>query len=215
MREDKPMNRRVWIVIAASAVAVAGAAVAWYLVSPLFIDRTVDEAFAFEASGQDEGVLWSEEESGEAGGDRVTATPRDVDSQPTPGAGLDEVATAADPDATSDAPLILRQGVFRDADAVHRGSGSATIYRLPDGARVLRLEDFSVTNGPDLHVLLAEGASPTGREDLGETVDLGALKGNVGSQNYDLPRGVDPARFGSIVIYCQPFRVVFSVAELH
>ena len=71
-----------------------------------------------------------------------------------------------------------------------------------------------MTNGPYLHVLLVQNPSPTGRADLGEYVDLGSLKGNVGSQNYDIPEGIDVAQFESIVIYCKPFHVVFSVAEL-
>ncbi len=40
------------------------------------------------------------------------------------------------------------------------------------------------------------------------------LKGNVGSQNYDLPADVDLSRFRSVVIYCKQFSVVFSSAEL-
>ena len=48
----------------------------------------------------------------------------------------------------------LKTGNFRDADSFHRGSGQATIYRGPDGSRVLRLENLDVTNGPDLHVII-------------------------------------------------------------
>jgi hypothetical protein len=78
----------------------------------------------------------------------------------------------------------------------------------------LRLEDFSVTNGPDLHVLLAENPSPPDHDSLGMYLDLGSLKGNLGDQNYDIPAGTDINQFKSVVIYCLPFHVVFSTADL-
>ena len=54
------------------------------------------------------------------------------------------------------------------------------------GLLVLRFEDFSATNGPDLHVLLAENPAPTSSSELGNYLDLGSLKGNIGSQNYEI-----------------------------
>ena len=37
----------------------------------------------------------------------------------------------------------------------HQTSGRATIYKSPDGQRYLRLIDFTTSNGPDVHVILA------------------------------------------------------------
>jgi electron transfer DM13 len=45
-------------------------------------------------------------------------------------------------------------------------------------------------------------------------VDLGALKGNRGDQNYRVPAGTDIARFHSVVIWCRRFTVGFGVAPL-
>ena len=47
--------------------------------------------------------------------------------------------------------------------------------------------------------------------DLGS---LGSLKGNVGNQNYEIPADADVNALFSVVIYCSPFHVVFSVAPL-
>ena len=80
---------------------------------------------------------------------------------------------------------------------------------------MLRLEDFRVTNGPDLHVLLVPNADPQGRDDVEGYLGLGKLKGNMGNQNYFLPDGEDGSGYGSVVIYCRPFQVVFSVATLN
>ena len=44
--------------------------------------------------------------------------------------------------------------------------------------------------------------------------DLGELKGNIGNQNYEIPKDLDVDQYNSVVIYCVPFHVVFSVATL-
>ena len=110
----------------------------------------------------------------------------------------------------------VAMGSFKDADAFHRGSGTATIYRTPDGSEVLRLENLEVTNGPALHVVLSTHPDPERSEQVKQEgyVDLGDLKGNRGNQNYPIPAGVDTSIHKSVVIYCYPFAVVFSVATL-
>ena len=110
----------------------------------------------------------------------------------------------------------LRAGSFRDVDRFHKGSGMATVYRGPDGNLLLRLDDFRVTNGPDLHVIITPHPDPKGSSEVKTEgyVDLGKLKGNIGGQNYEIPDGVDAASIGAVVIYCKPFNVVFSVASL-
>ena len=114
-------------------------------------------------------------------------------------------------------PTVALTGQFRDADSFHKGSGTATVYDLGDGsASILRLEEFRVTNGPDLRVLLAYVPDPAGRNELaaGGYIELEKLKGNVGSQNYEIPESVDLSAVQSVVIYCRPFHVVFAVATL-
>lgn len=89
------------------------------------------------------------------------------------------------------------------------------LYELADGSRVLRLEDFDVTNGPDLHALISPVPNPESRDDVtaGGYIDLGSLKGNRGAQNYDIPADYElPDTPFSIVIYCQPFHVLFASA---
>ena len=134
--------------------------------------------------------------------------------------GLDMIRAAVDgPSGPANDQLVvekIKSGGLKDADSFHRGSGQATIYRGPDGTYVLRLEDLAVTNGPALHVYLSRHQDP-GTPDQVKTpgyVDLGELKGNRGNQNYPIPPDVDVNIYNSVVIYCQPFNVVFSVATL-
>ncbi len=119
------------------------------------------------------------------------------------------------PDEMPDEPLVLASGSFITIDPIHGAEGTASIYELPDGSRVLRFEDFRSSNGPDLHVYLSSGAPKSAFAGLGEdALHLGSLKGNVGSQNYDIPADIDLGQYQSVVIYCRPFSVVFSSAEL-
>ena len=50
---------------------------------------------------------------------------------------------------------MVLAGEFMGADEFHTGSGQARIIETGPGTFVLRLEDFSVRNGPDLFVYLS------------------------------------------------------------
>ncbi len=181
---------------------VAGAG--WYLASPLFIDDVVDEEFPLTAPGAEEPAQMPEAEQEKIEAEALEAAAQMPDKQ------MDEAMPG-----TSDSPTIVGQGQFVDADSFHQGSGQATIYRLPDGSHVLRFENFQVTNGPDLRVLLVRHPAPTGRDEIMQDyIDLGPLKGNIGNQNYEIPANVDVSEYQSVVIYCQPFHVIFSTASL-
>ena len=186
------------LAIGAVVIGIPVAILGWWLLSPLFLDTEVDEPFPMSADAEVPDDM----------------TPEEVEAE--------MVDAAAAPNAINDEPMpemsqqreILATGSFRDSDEFHTGTGTATIYEVEPGSRILRLEDFEVTNGPDLHVLLVPHADPKSRDDVVGYVDLGSLKGNVGDQNYEIPPGLDLSEFGSVVIYCQPFHVLFSVAGL-
>lgn len=118
------------------------------------------------------------------------------------------------PDDMPEEPVILASGNFITIDPVHGAQGTATIYELPEGNRILRFEDFESTNGPELHVILSKDVPTSTFAGVGEDmIDLGILKGNIGNQNYDIPADVDLSEYNSVVIYCVPFGVVFSSAD--
>ena len=194
-------------------------ALAWWLLSPLLVDQTVEEELPFAVQAVVPGDMTrAEVEDVMAGMAKLT---RPVD-EPMPdrmmmGAedGSGGSSTTAAPDSSGTA-VVLSKGTFQDADRFHQGSGQAAIYRGPDGSHLLRLENFQVTNGPDLHVILSPSPVPESRDDVHQPgyLDLGSLKGNVGNQNYEIPADADVKALSSVVIYCSPFHVVFSVALL-
>jgi len=101
------------------------------------------------------------------------------------------------------AVAATRQGSFAGADAFHQGSGLAIIIPAAD---TVRLENFSVTRGPDLFV--------TAITKSGNRVTLGVLKGNAGNQNYTIPGSLDPDDIASIQIWCRAFNITFATAVL-
>ena len=115
--------------------------------------------------------------------------------------------------------IKIIDGSFRDADDRRRGSGQAIIYRKPDGSLLLTLENFKVTNGPDLRVLLSRHPNPESRIDvIGDAaqpthIDLGRLESSSGAQSYPIEGTVNINDYKSVVIYSMPFQQIFSVAS--
>ena len=153
-----------------------------------------------------------------AGEDVVAMGMADVMAMTGSGAAASEVVqtTMAEVAGQMGEATQVASGSFKDADAFHRGSGQAIIYSAPGGGHLLRLEALDVTNGPALHVILSTHEDPTNGDEvkLPGYADLGPLKGNRGNQNYTIPADVDVSAIRSVVVYCKPFSVVFSVATL-
>ncbi len=133
----------------------------------------------------------------------VTAAPAAA-----PGAGTAAAPTAA---AKPTGNVEVARGSFQAI--AHPGSGTAAVVELPSGERRLTLTNFETDNGPDLRVYLAT-ADPAQGGELGDSKDLGALKGNKGSQQYDIPKGTDVGRLSTVVIWCRAFSVGFTSARL-
>ncbi|MEM7802327.1 MAG: DM13 domain-containing protein [Chloroflexota bacterium] len=205
-------------VIAALVLAIPVAAAVWWLASPLFLDDVVDEELPFDLPTVSEAAEMTDSELEAAilsvmdKADEMTEEEMAMAAEKTLELSdmmEDKETDEAMPDEEAEW-VVVAEGQFEDADRFHQGSGTAKILQQGD-QRILRFEDFEVTNGPDLHVLLIENADGG---DMGEYVDLGQLKGNVGSQNYEIPADVDLSQFSGIMIYCMPFHVNFSIAAL-
>ena len=177
----------------ALALAVAvGAPLAWYLVSPIWIRTSLVEAAPSPAPA----TVASATTASSAAQVAPTAPPTDPASP---------AATAA---ATPFAPTTVASGTFHGTDDFHFGRGTASIIEVGPGRYHLRLDDFSVRNGPDLYVYLS--TAPDDYAD--DALELGTLKATEGSFGYDLPEGTDPSRFQSAIIWCKQFSHLFAVA---
>ncbi|HVM05855.1 MAG TPA: DM13 domain-containing protein [Acidimicrobiales bacterium] len=97
------------------------------------------------------------------------------------------------------------------------GKGTARLYELADGTRLVRFEDdFEVSTNTDLFVWLSEAEAPKTSEEAVASpfVQLGNLKSTLGSQNYVVPAGVPTDKVRSVVIWCAPVAIAYAMAPL-
>ena len=145
------------------------------------------------------------------GGFLAWSTLRDktVDAKVVTGRPASADASAPAAEASPPGNVTLAAGKFRGI--AHETVGKAAVVELEGGERKLTLTGFETDAGPDLFVYLVAGRNP---EDTDVHKSLGSLKGNRGDQQYEVPRGVDIKRYGTVVIWCRAFSVAFGAAEL-
>jgi hypothetical protein len=108
----------------------------------------------------------------------------------------------------------LETGRFHSV--AHETRGTATIQDVGGGRRVLRLTDFTTSNGPDVRVYLVAAPDAADNQTVTKAgfVELGKLKGNQGDQNYDVPDDLDLTHYRAVTIWCRRFSVNFATAPL-
>jgi hypothetical protein len=173
-------HRRQAVVLVALTAALAVFGLMWLEPQKLFIDTRVNEELPRLSVARGSEEL-------EEGRSRVRH------AEDASGGGQRSVRT-------------IRAGEFRGLE--HDTTGRASILVLRDGSRYLRFEDLSTSNGPELRVYLSEIDAGDDWYAYGERfIDLGALKGNVGDQNYRVPEGIELSQYRSTVIWCRRFSV--------
>ena len=131
-----------------------------------------------------------------AGGERGAETAREQRSEQRP---------------ARPANVLLSRGRFGSLE--HETTGIAQVIELRGGRRVLTLTRFETDNGPDLRVYLS--TADANQDSAGDDfVDLGGLKGNVGDQQYEIPRGTALDQLTKVVVWCRAFSVGFGAAPL-
>ena len=100
---------------------------------------------------------------------------------------------------------IIAQGDFIPED--HEVKGKAVLISI-DQQKTLRFEDFETINGPNLHIYLSEDL------EANNYIDLGKIKATKGNVNYNVDSSVDLEKYDKVLVWCVPFKVLFSYAEL-
>ena len=100
---------------------------------------------------------------------------------------------------------LISQGDFMEKE--HEVEGKALLL-LNNQEKVLRFENFETINGPNLHIYLSADL------EANDYVDLGKIKATKGSVNYNLDSSIDTEKYNKVLVWCVPFQVLFSYAEL-
>jgi hypothetical protein len=199
------VKRYKWVIVGVGAV---GLIVAFLLFRPdkLFVDDVVDESL-------EDAFAVTQAEAAPASTTTTTVASTTSPSSATDGSS-DTTTTTVPPTTTTEpaGPQAIADGSFYGID--HEAEGTATVYEL-DGDFVLRFEDDTdIQNGPDLLVYFLPTDAYEKGDDLGEFINLGKLKGNVGGQNYELPDEYDPEIHRFVMIWCERFDVPFAASPL-
>lgn len=192
------MSKRVKYVIGGVVVLAAIGGFAAFRPDTLFTDNTVNETLDPRVAA--------------ALGARSTTS-----VSPTTEVPALSTATTAAAEPTQPAPTTLPQPavVSRGEWTSIEHETSGTVAVIADGPiSTLVLTDLATSNGPDLAVYLSPLGPGAGGDYTAGAVRLGPLKGNLGTQTYELPTGTDVTRFSSVVIWCDRFSAGFGVAGL-
>jgi Electron transfer DM13 len=178
-----------------------------YLVSPLWERTHLEEASPLAAAdttgnGGSETTTSTEADTAEA--DDESSESSSAEPSPSPSGATGDSARGFE-------ATVVQTGEFMGSDEFHFGRGNALLIETEPGKYVLRFEEFSVRNGPDLYVYLS--TDPTG-ESVDEAFNLGQLKATDGAFNYEIPPEIDISTVKSAVVWCRQFTVLFAHAEL-
>jgi len=164
-----------------TASALLIGAAGWFTVGPVFYDKRVNERLLVAQVGAPAG----------------------------PAAPAQDDPTVAAP-TTQALPVKVATGPLHGL-AGHTGKGDVSIYRLPDGTFLVRLEEIVTPHAPAVYVYLVPKAAQSG---TGGGVDLGALKGNLGNQNYAVPQGTDVSAYHTVLLWCRRFATPVAAATV-
>jgi hypothetical protein len=112
------------------------------------------------------------------------------------------------------APKVLVVGKFHQV--AHKGEGTAAIYLLRGGRRVLRLTEFRTASRSDLLVYLISAPDAMENETVkhSEVFSFGSLHNNEGDQEYPVPDELDLTRYHAVTVWSPKYEVNFTTAPL-
>jgi hypothetical protein len=127
---------------------------------------------------------------------------------------VDDGDESDEPDAPSAPapaePIAFASGPLRGID--HDATGTAVLYERPDGTTFVGLENIDIEPGPDYKVYVVPGAN---RERPGDDgVFLDSLRGNQGTQFYEIPAGTAVTTGDwTVLVWCRAFAVPIANAS--
>ena len=209
--------KNLFIIIA----LVAAGAFGWWTISPLFIDKVVEDeldpelAALLEESDASAAPVPAEEPVVESSTvvDQASSAEEVSETLPPAAATNDAVTSEliAEPVTPTPAPEPTSSvsGPFSIVDTPgHPATGNVRVIQTPEQS-IVRYENYDGTNGPDLKVWLTNDLEAT------DFVSLGRAKGNQGNINYTVPANVDVDDYRYVITWCEAFGVLFDYAEIN
>ncbi len=197
------ISKKTLVVISLVSVPFVVAAGTYFQPWKLFTDTRVEEALP-KPTGT---TVAPKDATTDETGEKIAETEEPLSSS----------KSATDSTEVVESPEVLAEGKFITHE--HATTGSVKILKYSDGTRILRIENLKTSNGPKLEVWLTDAPVIEGLDgwrvfDDGKFINLGALKGNIGSQNYSIPSETNLDDYSSLSIWCERFSVSFGAADV-
>jgi len=197
------ISKKTLVVISLVSVPFVVAAGTYFQPWKLFTDTRVEEALP-KPTGT---TVAPKDATTDETGEKIAETEEPLSSS----------KSATDSTEVVESPEVLAEGKFITHE--HDTTGSVKILKYSDGTRILRIENLKTSNGPKLEVWLTDAPVIEGLDgwrvfDDGKFLNLGELKGNIGSQNYSISSETNLDDYSSISIWCERFSVSFGAAAL-
>lgn len=105
--------------------------------------------------------------------------------------------------------VAMGMGAF--TSYAHNLSGKAVVYSEPNSKRTLRLENFTMTPGPDVYVFV----SKSNNYSAANTIAVAMLTGGYDNSNLSLSLDdeIDLTTHKFVLVYCVQFSSLFGYAE--
>jgi len=198
------MNKKILTVL----IIIIVVPVVWYLISPIFRVKKLNEPSPIvkESVPQVKESVPEERKAPVIKDSFNTLTPETkAQFEIQTNKMKDKVMVMAQPMPSKPSTQVIAQGMFMPR--AHEVKGKALLISAEE-KKILRFEDFETINGPNLHIYLSS--------DLGgnDYVDLGAIRATKGNVNYEVPSALDAKKYNKVLVWCVPFSVLFSYADL-
>ncbi|MEL6824948.1 MAG: DM13 domain-containing protein [Pseudomonadota bacterium] len=94
--------------------------------------------------------------------------------------------------------------------------GAWEVVQRGDKTFIVFGEDFRAANGPDLKIFLSPQtvADVTGKTAVNGAINIGELKTTKGTQEYEVPAGVNLDDFNSVLVHCEAYSVLWGGGDL-
>ncbi|MEC7290026.1 MAG: DM13 domain-containing protein [Pseudomonadota bacterium] len=94
--------------------------------------------------------------------------------------------------------------------------GSWSVVERDGKSFIVFADDFRAANGPDLKIFLSPKsvADATGKNAVDGSLNIGELKKTKGTQEYEVPAGVDLSQYGSVLVHCEAYSVLWGGGDL-
>ncbi|GAB5457001.1 MAG: hypothetical protein Hens3KO_00310 [Henriciella sp.] len=94
--------------------------------------------------------------------------------------------------------------------------GGWEVVQRGDKTVIVFADDFRASNGPDLKIFLSPKtvSEVTGKTAIDGALNIGELKSTKGTQEYEVPAGVNLDDYASVLVHCEAYSVLWGGGDL-